>query len=131
MWEALERYWKPLRQKGEGAGRKSGTLHLTQAQSNRGPRGRKEEQKLREEFGRRIVLAMYVEGDGDSVFEDTVFALDAIQGLGGKVVLDYGNDARGLECGTPPILNRQKGASAEDGRAAAWGTIYRATTGKI
>ncbi len=29
---------------------------------------------------------MYVEGDGDSVFEDTVFVMDAIQGLGGKVV---------------------------------------------
>ena len=71
---------------GEGAGRKSGTLHLTQAQSNRGPRGRKKEQKLREELGRRIVWTMYVEGDGDSVFEDTVFAMDAIQGLGGKVV---------------------------------------------
>src|SRR5580692_1322488 len=38
VWEALERYWKPLGQKREGAGR---TLHLAQAQSNRGPRGRK------------------------------------------------------------------------------------------
>src|SRR3982074_1594321 len=36
VWEALERYWKPLRQKREGARRKSGTLHLAQAQSNRG-----------------------------------------------------------------------------------------------
>jgi hypothetical protein len=71
---------------GEGAGRKSGTLHLAQAQSNRGPRGRKKEQKLREELRRRIVWTMYVEGDGDSAFEDTVFAMDAIQGLGGKVV---------------------------------------------
>lgn len=41
VWETLERYWKPLRQKREGAGRRSGTLHLAQAQSNRGPRGRK------------------------------------------------------------------------------------------
>jgi hypothetical protein len=41
VWEALERYWKPARQKREGAGRRSGTLHLAQAQSNRGPRGRK------------------------------------------------------------------------------------------
>src|SRR5438477_6144950 len=40
VWEALERYWKPLREKREGARRKSGTLHLAQAQSNRGPRGR-------------------------------------------------------------------------------------------
>jgi hypothetical protein len=36
VWEALERYWKPMREKREGAGRRSGTLHLAQAQSNRG-----------------------------------------------------------------------------------------------
>src|SRR5260370_2286404 len=41
VWEALERYWKPIREKREGARRKSGTLHLAQAQSNRGRRGRK------------------------------------------------------------------------------------------
>jgi hypothetical protein len=41
VWEALERYWKPLRQKRGGASRRSGTLHLAQAQSNRGRRGRK------------------------------------------------------------------------------------------
>jgi len=35
VWEALERHWKPLRQKKEGASRRSGTLHLAQAQSNR------------------------------------------------------------------------------------------------
>src|ERR1700687_4210589 len=39
VWEALERYWKPIREKREGARRKSGTLHLAQAQSNRGRRG--------------------------------------------------------------------------------------------
>ena len=39
VWEALERYWKPLRQKREGASRRSGALHLAQAQSNRGRRG--------------------------------------------------------------------------------------------
>jgi hypothetical protein len=39
VWEALERYWKPSRQKREGAGPMSGMLHLAQAQSNRGPRG--------------------------------------------------------------------------------------------
>jgi len=38
VWEALERYWKPIREKREGASRKSGTLHLAQAQSNRGRR---------------------------------------------------------------------------------------------
>ena len=41
VWETLERYWKPIREKREGASRKSGTLHLAQAQSNRGRRGRK------------------------------------------------------------------------------------------
>ena len=44
------------------------------------------EQKLREELARRIVWTVYVEGDGDSVFEDKVFAMDATQGLGGKVL---------------------------------------------
>ena len=41
VWGALERYWKPMCEKREGARRKSGTLHLAQAQSNRGRRGRK------------------------------------------------------------------------------------------
>ena len=35
-WEALERYWKPTCEKREGVRRKSGTLHLAQALSNRG-----------------------------------------------------------------------------------------------
>ena len=41
VWETLERYWQPRRRTQEGAGPLSGTLHLAQAQSNRGPRGRK------------------------------------------------------------------------------------------
>jgi hypothetical protein len=41
VWEALERYWKPIREKREDAKRRSGTLHLAQAQSNRARRGRK------------------------------------------------------------------------------------------
>jgi transposase len=41
VWEALERFWKPVCQKREGASRTSGTLHLAQALSNRGRRGRK------------------------------------------------------------------------------------------
>jgi hypothetical protein len=40
VWAALEQYWKPLRQQREGAGKMSGTLHLCQAKSNRGRRGR-------------------------------------------------------------------------------------------
>lgn len=41
VWGALERYWRPTRQKREGAAKLSGTLHLAQALSNRGRRGRK------------------------------------------------------------------------------------------
>src|SRR5256886_10970597 len=41
VWGALERYWKPLREKREGARRRSGTLHLAQAQSNVGRQRRK------------------------------------------------------------------------------------------
>src|ERR1700746_3595256 len=41
VWGALERYWKPIREKRKGARRSSGTLHLAQAHSNRGRRGRK------------------------------------------------------------------------------------------
>src|SRR5947207_14136436 len=40
VWGALERYWRPIREKREGASRRSGTLHLAQALSNRGRRGR-------------------------------------------------------------------------------------------
>src|SRR5437899_2758357 len=43
VWEALEKYWKPSREKREGAGRMSGSLHLAQAESNRGRRGRKKD----------------------------------------------------------------------------------------
>ena len=41
VWETLERYWQPRRRMREDAGPVSGTLHLAQAQSNRGARGRK------------------------------------------------------------------------------------------
>ena len=34
IWGALERYWRPTRQKREGAAKMSGTLHLAQALSN-------------------------------------------------------------------------------------------------
>ncbi len=43
VWGALERYWKPICQKREGVDPMSGMLHLAQAQSNRGRRGRKQE----------------------------------------------------------------------------------------
>src|SRR3982075_742307 len=55
VWEALERYWKPLREKREGARRKSGTLHLAQAESNRGRRGRKRDFPDAERLVKRLV----------------------------------------------------------------------------
>jgi hypothetical protein len=56
VWEALEQYWKPLRQKREDACPTSGTLHLAQAQSNRGPRGRKKDFPDAETCGWRITI---------------------------------------------------------------------------
>jgi transposase len=55
VWGALERYWKPNRQARAGAGLKSGTLHLCQAKSNRGPRGRKSDYVDGERMVRRLV----------------------------------------------------------------------------
>src|SRR5215467_10531857 len=55
VWEALERYWKPIRQKREGASRMSGSLHLAQAQSNRGRRGRKKDFRDAERLVKRLV----------------------------------------------------------------------------
>ena len=55
VWEALERYWKPMRQKREGAGRMSGSLHLAQAQSNRARRGRKRDFPDAERLVKRLV----------------------------------------------------------------------------
>src|SRR5258708_2158535 len=55
VWEALERYWKPICQKREGASGTSGTLHLAQAQSNRGRRGRKRDFPDAERLVRRLV----------------------------------------------------------------------------
>jgi len=55
VWAALERYWKPNCQKQEGAGPMSGTLHLAQAQSNRGRRGRKRDFPDAERLVKRLV----------------------------------------------------------------------------
>ena len=41
LWGTLEQFWRPARQQREGASQMSGTLHLCQAKSNHGPRGRK------------------------------------------------------------------------------------------
>ena len=55
VWEALERYWKPVCQKREGAGRISGRLHLAQALSNRGRRGRKKDFRDAERLVKRLI----------------------------------------------------------------------------
>jgi transposase len=55
VWGALERYWKPICQKGEGARPMSGALHLAQAQSNRGRQGRKNDFADAERLVKRLV----------------------------------------------------------------------------
>jgi transposase len=55
IWGALERYWKPIREKRQGATRMSGTLHLALAQSNRGRRGRKRDFPDAERLVKRLV----------------------------------------------------------------------------
>lgn len=55
VWGALERYWRPVCQKREGARPMSGTLHLAQAQSNRARRGRKKDFADAERLVKRLV----------------------------------------------------------------------------
>jgi transposase len=55
VWGALERYWKPTVEKREAAGPMSGTLHLAQALSNRGRRGRKKDFLDAERLVKRLV----------------------------------------------------------------------------
>src|SRR5437016_7659262 len=66
VWEALERYWKPICETREGARRKSGTLHLAQALSNRGRRGRKRDfpdaKRLVKRLVARVLTLSFVPG---------------------------------------------------------------------
>jgi transposase len=55
LWSALERFWKPRCQQQEGAGKMSGTLHLAQALSNRGRRGRKKDFRDAERLVKRLI----------------------------------------------------------------------------
>jgi transposase len=55
LWGTLEQYWRPARQQREGASQKSGTLHLCQAKSNHGPRGRKNDFLDAERMVKRLV----------------------------------------------------------------------------
>ena len=66
VWEALEQHWRPRRRARDGAPRLAGTLHLAQAQSNRGPGGRKRDFPDAERLVKRLVahgfLDDYVNG---------------------------------------------------------------------
>ena len=55
VWEALERDWQSIRQQREAAGPTAGALHLAQAQSNRGARGRKRDFPDAERLVKRLV----------------------------------------------------------------------------
>jgi len=55
VWEVLERVWTPGRRAVPGAGAQSGSLHLAQAKSNRGPRGRKRDFPDAERLVKRLV----------------------------------------------------------------------------
>jgi transposase len=55
VWGALERYWTPTCREREGAGPMSGALHLAQALSNRGRRGRKNDFRDAERLVKRLV----------------------------------------------------------------------------
>jgi transposase len=55
VWGVLERHWKAMCQRWKGAGRMSGTLHLAQALSNRGRRGRKKDFRDAERLVKRLV----------------------------------------------------------------------------
>jgi transposase len=55
VWDALERYWRPKRRARPAANPVSGTLHLAQAQSNRGAGGRKRDFPDAERLVKRLV----------------------------------------------------------------------------
>jgi hypothetical protein len=82
LWETLERYWKPIREKREGAKRRSGTLHLAQAQSNRGRRGRKKDFVDAERLVKRLVareLTLSFVPDAEQRLWRTVLRENSIQ----------------------------------------------------
>jgi transposase len=55
VWDTLERYWTPRRRDRAGADPRAGTLHLAQAQSNRGAAGRKKDFPDAERLVKRLV----------------------------------------------------------------------------
>ena len=55
VWETLEQRWSPRRRARDGTPRLAGTLHLAQAQSNRGPGGRNKDFPDAERLVKRLV----------------------------------------------------------------------------
>jgi len=55
VWETLERVWQPARRQCPDARPSAGALHLAQAQSNQGPRGRKKDFPDAERLVKRLV----------------------------------------------------------------------------
>ena len=55
VWDALEREWQPARRQRPEAAPTAGALHLAQAQSNLGPRGRKKDFPDAERLVKRLV----------------------------------------------------------------------------
>jgi transposase len=55
VWDALERHWQPTRRTRAEAGPTCGALHLAQAQSNQGARGRKKDFPDAERLVKRLV----------------------------------------------------------------------------
>ena len=55
VWDTLERHWQPVRRACANARPTSGALHLAQAQSNHGPRGRKKDFPDAERLVKRLV----------------------------------------------------------------------------
>ena len=55
VWGTLELFWRPARKQREGAHKMSGKLHLCQAKSNHGPRGRKNDFLDAERMVKRLV----------------------------------------------------------------------------
>ena len=60
VWAALERFWTPLAQQRADAAPRAGTLHLAQAQSNRGRFGRKKDFPDAERLVKRLVAGELV-----------------------------------------------------------------------
>jgi hypothetical protein len=72
VWGALELYWRPARQQRDGATKMCGTLHLCQAKSNRGARGRKNdfvdgERMIKRLVAQELVLSFVPDGVAISV----------------------------------------------------------------